>query len=169
MFQTLRKGATIYILDRTAKPEVKTGYIENVTLPRPMYPTYNPAVSLGTNMQRVVDLTVRVDEDKKEFCVPADLSIHTYGDYTLSENKEAMISEVDALVKDKEDIINNVPAMKEEVSALKEILKVLNPVYAKEEERDTAIESLTQQVDGIHSALERLETLLLRNRADGNN
>ncbi len=169
MFSTLRKGASIYILDRTDKPEVKIGYVDNVTLPRPMYPTYNPAVSLGTNMQRVVDITVRVDDEKKEFCVPADLSIHTYGNYTLSENKEAMISEVDALVKDKEDIINNVPAMKEEVSALKEILKVLNPVYAKEEERDTAIESLTQQVDGIHSALERLETLLLRNRADGNN
>lgn len=169
MFSTLRKGASIYILDRTDKPEVKIGYVDNVTLPRPMYPTYNPAVSLGTNMQRVVDITVRVDDEKKEFCVPADLSIHTYGNYTLSENKEAMISEVDALVKDKEDIINNVPAMKEEVSALKEILKVLNPVYAKEEERDTAIESLTQQVDGIHSALERLEILLLRNRADGSN
>ncbi len=168
MFSTLRKGASIYILDRTSKPEVKIGYVDNVTLPRPMYPTYNPAVSLGTNMQRVVDITVRVDDDKKEFCVPADLSIHTYGDYTLSENKEAMISEVDSLVKDKEDIINNIPNMKEEVEALKEILKVLNPVYAKEQERDTAIESLTQQVDGIHSALERLETLLLRNRANGN-
>jgi hypothetical protein len=96
MFSSLQKGATIYILDKTQEPEVKTGYIENVTLPRPMYPTYNPAVSLGTNMQRVVDLTVRVGDEKKEFCVPSDLSIHTYGDYTLSESKEAMISEVDS-------------------------------------------------------------------------
>lgn len=98
MFSTLRKGATIYILDRTGEPAIKTGYIENVTTPRPMYPTYNPAVSLGTNMQTVVDITVRVGDEKKEFSVPSSLSIHTYGDYTLSENKEAMISEVDSLL-----------------------------------------------------------------------
>ena len=98
MFSTLRKGATIYILDRTSEPEVKVGYIDKVTLPRPMYPTFNPAVSLGTNMQRVVDITVRIGEEKKEFSVPSDLSIHTYGDYTISENKEAMISEVDSLL-----------------------------------------------------------------------
>lgn len=168
MFSTLRKGASVYILDRTSEPEVKIGYVDNVTLPRPMYPTYNPAVSLGTNMQRVVDITVRVDDDKKEFCVPADLSIHTYGDYTLSESKEAMISEVDSLMKNSQDILNSVDKEKQNVAAYQNILKTLNPVYAKEQERDTAIESLTQQVDGIHSALERLETLLLRNRANGN-
>ena len=168
MFSTLRKGASVYILDRTSEPEVKIGYVDNVTLPRPMYPTYNPAVSLGTNMQRVVDITVRVDDDKKEFCVPADLSIHTYGDYTLSESKEAMISEVDSLMKNSQDILDSIDKEKQNVAAYQNILKTLNPVYAKEQERDTAIESLTQQVDGIHSALERLETLLLRNRANGN-
>jgi hypothetical protein len=50
MFSTLRKGATIYLLDRTSEPDVKVGYIDNVSMPRPMYPTYNPQVSLGTNM-----------------------------------------------------------------------------------------------------------------------
>lgn len=98
MFSTLRNGATVYILDRTGEPEVNIGCIENVSMPRPMYPTYNPAVSLGTNMQMVVDLTVRVNDEKKEFSVPSNLSIHTYGDYTISESKEAMISEVDGLL-----------------------------------------------------------------------
>ena len=98
MFSTLRKGATVYILDRTGEPDVNIGYIENVSMPRPMYPTYNPAVSLGTNMQMVVDITTRVGDEKKEFSVPSNLSIHTYGDYTISESKEAMISEVDGLL-----------------------------------------------------------------------
>lgn len=98
MFSTLRKGATVYILDRSGEPNMSVGYIENVTMPRPMYPTYNPAVSLGTNMQMVVDLTVRINDEQKEFSVPSNLSIHTYGDYTISENKEAMISEVDSLM-----------------------------------------------------------------------
>ena len=47
---------------------------------------------------RVVNLCKYLREEKKEFSVPSDLSIHTYGDYTISENKEAMISEVDSLL-----------------------------------------------------------------------
>lgn len=169
MFSTLRKGSTIYILDRTGDPQVKTGYVDSVSLPRPMYPTYNPAVSLGTNMQRVVDIAVRVDDEKKEFCVPCDISIHTYGDYTLSESKEAMISEVDSLLQNSKDVLSSVDKHKAAIQSYENILKTLNPVYAKEKERDTAIDTLTQQVDGIQSALTRLESLLLRNGTNGNN
>ena len=32
-----------------------------------MYKTYNPAVSFGTNLQTVVDIVVKVDNEKKEF------------------------------------------------------------------------------------------------------
>ena len=167
MFSTLRKGATIYILDRTSEPEVKIGYIDNVTLPRPMYPTFNPAVSLGTNMQRVVDITVRIGEEKKEFSVPSDLSIHTYGDYTISENKEAMISEVDSLLQNSKDIVDSVDKHKAAIDAYENILKTLNPVYAKEQERDSTIDKLTQQVNGMQSTLNRLESLLLNNGTNG--
>ena len=167
MFSTLRKGATIYILDRTSEPEVKVGYIDNVTLPRPMYPTFNPAVSLGTNMQRVVDITVRIGEEKKEFSVPRDLSIHTYGDYTISENKEAMISEVDSLLQNSKDVVDSVDRHKAAIDAYENILKTLNPVYAKEQERDSTIDKLTQQVYGMQSTLNRLESLLLNNGTNG--
>lgn len=162
MFSTLRKGSPIYILDRTSAPEVKLGYIENVSIPRPMYPTYNPQVSLGTNMQMVVDLNVRIDNETKEFCVPSNLSLHTYGDYTLSENKEAMISEVDSLLQNSKDVLDSVDKHKEAISAYEKILKNLNPVYAKEQERDVAIGNLSQRVDSIQSSLDRLEELLKR-------
>lgn len=166
MFSTLRKGATIYILDRSSQPEVKIGYIDNVTMPRPMYPTYNPAVSLGTNMQTVVDLTVRIDDEKKEFCVPSNLSIHTYGDYTLSENKEAMISEVDSLLQNSKDILDSVDKHKSDITSYEKILGELNPVYAKEQERNTRLDNLTQQVDSMQNILNRLELLLTRNSAN---
>ena len=169
MFSTLRKGATIYLLDRTSEPDVKIGYIDNVSMPRPMYPTYNPQVSLGTNMQTVVDLTVRVGDEKKEFCVPSNLSIHTYGDYTLSENKEAMISEVDALLQNSKDVIDSIDKHKAAISAYERILKNLNPVYAKESERDSRIDSLSQQVGSMQTTLNRLESLLLKNGTNENN
>ena len=160
MFSTLRKGQSIYILDRTSSPEVKLGYIENVSMPRPMYPTYNPQVSLGTNMQTVVDIKTRIDDYTKEFVVPSNLSVHTYGDYTLSENKEAMISEVDSLLQNSKDVLDSVDKHKAAIDAYENILKTLNPVYAKESERDSAISDLSQRVDSIQGSLDRLEQLL---------
>ena len=167
MFSTLRKGQSIYVLDRTSGPEVKLGYIENVSMPRPMYPTYNPQVSLGTNMQMVVDIKTRIDNDTKEFVVPSNLSVHTYGDYTLSENKEAMISEVDSLLQNSKDVLDSVDKHKAAIDAYENILKTLNPVYAKEQERDSTIDKLTQQVNGMQSTLNRLESLLLNNGTNG--
>lgn len=160
MFSTLRKGATVYILDRSGEPNMSVGYIENVTMPRPMYPTYNPAVSLGTNMQMVVDLTVRINDEQKEFSVPSNLSIHTYGDYTISESKEAMISEVDSLMQNSKDILESVDRHKAAIQSYENILKTLNPVYAKESERDSRIDNLTQQMDSMQDTLSRLESLL---------
>ena len=162
MFSALRKGASVYILDKTKEPVVKTGYVESVTLPRPMYPTYNPAVSFGTNMQTVVDLVVKVGTEKQEFSVPSDLSIHTYGDYTLSESKEAMISEVDGLLQNSKNALSSIDQHKANIAACEKILKELNPVYAREQERASAIDNLTEQVDGIQNALDRLERILLK-------
>ena len=163
MFSTLRKGQSIYILDRTGKPEVKLGYIENVSMPRPMYPTYNPQVSLGTNMQTVVDIKTRIDDYTKEFVVPSNLSVHTYGDYTISETKEAMISEVESTLKDLTDRIDNVDKYKEDAEVYKDILKDLNPVYAREQERDQAITELNSRVDSLQGVIARLDSFLRRN------
>jgi hypothetical protein len=90
-----------------------------------------------------VDMTVRIDDDKKEFCVPSNLSIHTYGDYTLSESKEAMISEVDSLLQQSKDILDSVDKHKSNIASYEKILGDLNPVYAKEQERDSRLDSLT--------------------------
>ena len=102
-------------------------------------------------------MTIRIDNETKEFCIPSNLSLHTYGDYTLSENKEAMISEVDMLLKNSKDVLDSVEKHKAAISAYENILKELNPVYAKEAERDHAIGDLSQRVDSIQDSLDRLE------------
>jgi vacuolar-type H+-ATPase subunit I/STV1 len=116
----------------------------------------------------VVDLTVRVNDEKKEFSVPSNLSIHTYGDYTISESKEAMISEVDGLLQTSKEVLDSVDKHKAAISSYEKILKTLNPVYAKESERDSRIDNLTQQMDSMQDTLVRLESLL-RHGANGNN
>lgn len=99
MFSGLRQGTVLHILDKTGEPKVVTGYVENVTAPHPMYKTYNPAVSFGTNLQSVVDIIVKIGNEKKEFVgIPSNSTIHSYGDYVISETKEGMIQEVDAML-----------------------------------------------------------------------
>lgn len=163
MFSALRQGSIIYILDKTNEPKIKTGYIETVSVPHPLYKTYNPAVSFGTNMQTVVDITVKVDDSKVQFeCVPANLSIHSNGDMTISESREAMISEVDAMLQNSKNILSSVDKHKTIIASCENILKELNPVYAKEQERDIAIDSLTEQVNNMQSVLNRLEDILTK-------
>lgn len=92
MFSALRQGATIYVLDKSKEPVVNTGFVEKISAPHPMYPSYNPSVSFGANLQTAVDITVKVGDERKEFVgVPSTSVIHSYGDYVLSESKDNMI------------------------------------------------------------------------------
>lgn len=135
-----------------------------------MYKTYNPAVSFGTNMQTVVDITVKVGDDRVIYeCVPSQLVIHTNGDTTISESREAMIQEVDNMLQNSKTILDSVDKHKTNITACENILKELNPVYARESQRDDAIDELTSKVNGmqdefssIKDTLSKIENLLNR-------
>lgn len=161
MFSGLRQGQTLYVLDKSSEPKVVTGYVERISAPHPMYPNYNPNVSFGANLQTVVDITVKIDNDKKEFVgVPSTSSIHSYGDYVLSESKDNMIQEVTSMLENSKSILSNVEQHKSNIEACEKILKGLSPVYAKEQERDEAIENISGRMDKIENILARLETRL---------
>lgn len=137
------------------------GYVERVSAPHPMYQNYNPAVSFGANLQTAVDITVRIGNDRKEFIgVPSTAVIHSYGDYVLSESKDSMIQEVTAMLANSKSIIANVDQHRSNIAACEKILKELNPVYAKEQERDEAIDNISGRMDRIEDILTRLENRL---------
>lgn len=170
MFSGLRQGTTLYVLDKSEEPKVVIGYVENVTAPHPMYKTYNPTVSFGTNMQTVVDIIVKIGNDKKEFVgVPSTSTIHSYGDYVLSENKESMIQEVDAMLSNSKAIVESIEQHKANIAACENILKQLNPVYAKEQQRDEAIDNISGRMDRMEDVLARLETMLTKQNIHENN
>lgn len=163
MFSGLRQGATLYILDKTEEPKLLIGSVETISAPHPAYKTYNPAVSFNTNLQPVVDITASIGNEKKEFIgIPSGNIIHAHGDYVISETKEAMAQEVDSILQASRNILQNVDIHKKNISCCENILKELNPVYAKEQERDQAIDSLTEQVNDIKSTLSRLESILTK-------
>lgn len=144
------------------------GYVESITAPRPMYKTYNPAVSFGTNLQTVVDIVVKLDNEKKEFVgIPSTNTVHSYGDFVISETREGMIQEVDAMLQNSKNVVASVNQHESNIKACENILKTLNPVYAKESERDEALDSLTKQVDNMQSVLTRLESIITKQNTNG--
>ena len=161
MFSGLQQGTALYVLDKSEEPKVVTGYVERVSAIHPMYPTYNPSVSFGSNLQTAVDIVLKIGNDKKEFVgVPSTASIHSYGDYVLSESKDAMIQEVNSMLANSKSIIANVEQHKSNIAACEKILKDLDPVYSREQERDEAIDSLSKQVNSMQDILARLEQKL---------
>lgn len=144
------------------------GYVESITAPRPMYKTYNPAVSFGTNLQTVVDIVVKLDNEKKEFVgIPSTNTVHSYGDFVISETREGMIQEVDAMLQNSKNVVASVNQHESNIKACENILKTLNPVYAKESERDETLDSLTKQVDNMQSVLTRLESIITKQNTNG--
>ena len=170
MFSGLRQGTALFILDKSEEPKVVTGYVESVSAPHPMYRNYNPNVSFGANMQSAVDIIVKIGNDKKEFVgIPSNAQVHAYGDYVLSETKDGMVQEVNAMLYNSESIINSVPQHETNVKACKNILKQLNPEYAKESQRDEAIDNISGRMDRMEDVLARLESMLTKQNTNGNN
>lgn len=170
MFSELRQGTTLYILDKSEEPKVVSGYVQRVSAPHPMYKTYNPAVSFGTNMQTVVDIVVKIGNEDKEFVgIPSMGTIHSYGNYVIAETKEGMISEVDAMMQNSKTILDSIEQHKQNVTSCEKILKDLNPVYAKEQERDQAIDTINQRMDSIEGLLTKLEGMLSNRTIHENN
>ena len=64
------------------------------------------------------------------------------------------------MLENSKSIIANVEQHKSNISACENILKELNPIYAKEKERDEAIDNISGRMDRIEDILARLENRL---------
>ena len=161
MFSGLQPGTTLYVLDKSGEPKVIMGYVERVSAPHPIYSSYNPSASFAANLQTAVVITVKIGSDRKEFVgVPSTSVIHSYGDYVLSESKDSMIQEVTSMMENSKSILSNIEQHKSNIQACENILKELSPVYAKEQERDEAIDNISGRMDRIENILARLENRL---------
>ena len=61
------------------------------------------------------------------------------------------------MLENSKSVIANVEQHKSNIAACENILKELNPVYAKEQERDQAIDNISGRMDRIEDILARLE------------
>lgn len=162
MFSSSRQGNLFYILTKGEKPSVKIGQVESVSNPVPKYPTYNPATPYNAQPEMLVDVKVKCGEEILEFQkLPANGEIFTYPNAVVSEKKEAIVSEIEAMFQTSKQIIESVPFHESVLACCDTMLKDLNPQFAKEKMQEEKIGALEGQVKDIKEDLGDIKNLLL--------
>ena len=153
MFSALRQGGILYILEKGKEPALKIGQVMSIT-----QPNYNSNFLSGGS---TIDINVKVGEQTMDFKnVPSSQSITTYNNVVITETKELMSNEVDNMLQSSKNIIDSVPYHNSVIKSCEEILKDLNPRFAKEKERDEDISNLKTRIGGIESKMDQVLTLL---------
>lgn len=156
MFSTLRQNSPIYILDKKGSPVLKKGIIELVSPQRSKTGSF-----YGQPLDMVVDITVNVDGTKEEFKnIPASLNIANDGNLVISESKEAMSTEVDSMLSISKQILESVDYHQEVIKKCEQILKDLNPQFAKDKLQEEKINSLEERMGGVEDTLGDIKDML---------
>jgi hypothetical protein len=145
MFQSLRPNNQLYILKKD-KPSLEVGSIISVSAP---VPKYQMQPTFGTHQEMVVDIVAKVNnQDVTYQKIPATADIADFGNsnVVISDNREAMNSEILSLKKKSIDIINSVDYHKEVVTNCESILSELNPEFAEKQAQQKEINSLRDEV-----------------------
>ena len=108
MFGGLRQGNLLYILEKNAQgATLRVAQVESVSNPAPRYGQMN---QFSTPTDMVVDIKARHNEETLEFKqLNTSLCIANSGNLVLSDSKEIMSSEVEALMRTSRQTIDSVP------------------------------------------------------------
>lgn len=163
MFSALSQGSPIYIIDKTDGLKYKTGEVVNVTQGN----AFNGA--FGTQSfapNGIVTIKVKVDNNIIDYPeAPRNGSVMTYnnGATIICETKQNLITEIENTLQQTKQILTDRPKYEKLVSDCEEILKNVNPVFAKDKERDERINSLDGKVTSMEGKLDKILNVLSAN------
>lgn len=163
MFGNIKQGNIVYVLLKGEHPEVKIGTVEHVTNPVSKYPTYNPGQPFGQTPEMLVDAKVKCGEETMEFQkLPVNQEIYTYPNAVVSDKKEPILSEVEAMMQTSRQIIESVPYHESVLAGCDNILKQLNPQFAKEKKQEEKIAALETMVGSLRNDIGDIKALLIK-------
>lgn len=162
MFSGLRTNSLFYILEKGEKPVLKVGQVSSVSNPSPKYGQYPTTPMFGQQMETVVDISVKVGDETMEFKqLPSNLSIANLGqNVVVSENKDAMNAEVEAMLRNSRGILESVSYHESVIASCDSILRELNPQLAKEKAQEEKIVGLEDQMGKLSVALSSIQEML---------
>lgn len=172
MFQGLRPNSIFYVLDKSGEPTLKIGQVVNVSNPQPKFPSYQHGQFNPQPMETTVDVKVKMPDGEAEFKqLPSNGQIANSGDLVVSESREAMSAEVEAMLRHSKEVLDSKDYHEKVVKNCEQMLGVLNPQIAKEKAQEQRIGNLEADVSGMKGTLSNIETMLqraLNKKSNGN-
>ena len=156
MFQVLRTNSLFYVLDKGENPNLRIGQVVSVSNPQTKYPSFNNGFT-PQPMETVVDVKVKLGDEEVDFRqLPANGQIANDKNLVVSDNKDAMSAEVDAMLRQSKAILESVDYHKRVVDSCEGMLQQLNPQIAKEKEQSEKINKLEGKVSGIEGKIDKM-------------
>ena len=131
-FSSLGNGNPFYVLRNGEKPILEVGVVKSKTQPRAKWPTQNPNVMAGLQVQQVIDVVATINGKDETFSeIPINVEIAQRGNDTFTGSREAMLQAVDSMLQTSKKAIEQIPYHKVVISETEKMLAVLNPQYAE--------------------------------------
>lgn len=160
MFQGLRANSLFYVLDKGENPNLQIGQVVSVSNPQTKYPSFNNGFT-PQPMETVVDVKVKLGDEEVDFKqLPANGQIANDKNLVVSDNKDAMSAEVDAMLRQSKAILESVDYHERVVKSCEGMLQQLNPQIAKEKEQTEKISKLEVKVSGMENKVDKMMGLL---------
>ena len=160
MFQGLRTNSLFYVLDKGDTPSLRIGQVVSVSNPQTRYPSFNNGFT-PQPMETVVDVKVKINDEEVDFKqLPANGQIANDKNLVVSDSKDAMSSEVDAMLRQSKAILESVDYHERVVKSCEGMLLKLNPQIAKDKEQSEKISKLEGKVSGVEDKVDKMMGLL---------
>ena len=151
MFQNIRKGATLYVLNKQ-DATLEVGEVVNVTPPQPMYNTQYQGAFNPPRMYVDIEINAggKVINLQK---LTADATIDDKNGIIVAENRDAILNEIEVLSKNSQRIIESCEYHNEIVTKCNALIAELNPQLKREAEQAREINDLRKQLSDIKGML----------------
>lgn len=163
MFSALSQGSPIYIIDKTDGLKYKTGEVVGVTNNNMFGGTFG-TTSFAPN--GTVTIKVKVDGNVIDYPeVPLNGSVISYnnGVTIVCETKQGVITELENTLQQTKQLLAERSKHEQIVIDCESLLKELNPVFAKDKERDDRISNLDTKVTNMEGKLDKILSALSAN------
>lgn len=151
MFQNIRKGATLYVLNKQ-DATLEVGEVTNVTPPQAVYNTQYQGAFNPPKMY--VDIEINVEGKIINLQkLTADATIDDKNGIIVAESRDAILNEIEVLAKNSQRIIESCDYHNEIVNKCRALVAELNPQLKREAEQAREINDLRQQLSDIKGML----------------
>lgn len=160
-FSSLGNGNPFYVLRKGEKPILEVGVVKSKTQPRAKWPTQNPNVMAGLQVQQVIDVVATINGKDETFSeIPINVEIAQRGNDTFTGSREAMLQAVDSMLQTSKKAIEQIPYHKVVISETEKMLEVLNPQYAENKKQSRTISDLERRQADTDKKLDTILTIL---------